>query len=103
MEKFDQILILATVIAVLTQQFKTAVTDKRTRIASIIIGMVLAVVYKQGLLTAFGMVPAFSYGEYVDFALTGVLVAFGPNVIFAVNRKRELGGDTESFKTRGTV
>jgi len=107
MEKFDQILILATIIAVLTEQFKAAVTDRKTRVASIIIGIILAVVYQQGILKAFGMAPAFSYGEYVDFMLTGVLAAFGPNVIFAVvNKKRNPGQGTdvsEDFKNGGTA
>lgn len=99
MEKYYHIVMLAIVIAALTEQFKTAVTDKRTRIASIFFGILLAVVYKQGLLAALGVVPAFTYGEYVDFVLTGILAAFGPNVIFAmIKQKRDPG----EFKTTGS-
>lgn len=107
MEKFDQILILATVIAVLTEQWKRGITDKWTRQTSIAIGIVLTVIYQQGILAAFGMAPVLPFGEYVDYALTGVLAAFGPNVVFAVvNRKRnpERGTDiTEDFKAGGTA
>lgn len=87
MEVFTQLLIIAAVITVLTEQFKKAITDKCTRQASIAIGILLTVVYHQGILQAMGVMPAWSWGVYIDYILTGALVAFGPNVILAVRAK----------------
>lgn len=87
MDKLEPILILATFIGILTQQYKTAANDKRTRAASIIMATLYTVVYHLGILGALGMKPAIPFGEYLDYLGTGALAAFGPNVILAVRAK----------------
>lgn len=82
MEQFAQLIALAALVGLLTDRFKKTITDKQSLGASITIGVLLACVYQQGLLQAAGMVAKVPFGQYLDYILSGVLIAAGPNVVY---------------------
>lgn len=103
MDMIKQILVIALLVAVLTDRFKKVISDRYTLAASIAIGIALAVVYRLGLIASLGMVSAIPYGEHVDYVLTGVMIAFGPNEIYNyVMRRQEYFLDSLKLKLGGS-
>jgi len=69
--------ILALFIQLLTGRFKVFISDRYTGLVALVIGVVLCVVYKAGILNMLGLEVQIQYGEYVDYVLTGVAVSGG--------------------------
>lgn len=69
--------LLAMFIQLLVGRFKTFITGKYTGLVALVVGVILCVIYRAGILAMLGMEAQVQYGEYADYVLTGVAVSGG--------------------------
>ena len=91
-EALSTILVLAIIVEFTTEIVKSifpSVRSRYSRIIAILLGMILCVSTKSGLMAIFNITP---HLPLIDYLLTGIIISRGSNIIHDLVKKLNVSG-----------